>query len=417
MKKEMVKDDIVAPLLVWYDANKRILPWRENREPYRIWVSEIMLQQTRVEAVKPYFDRFITQLPGVDALAAAQEERLLKLWEGLGYYNRVKNMQKAAKIVMDEYNGKMPASYDLLLALPGIGSYTAGAIASIAFGQPVPAVDGNVLRILTRLCADPSDVLNPRFKKETEEKLLAVMPAERAGDFNQAMMELGATVCLPNGMPKCGACPWRELCEARKQNKISEIPFKAKKKPRSVEQKTVLLLRDGDRTLIRKRGRQGLLAGMYEFPMFDGWLSQEEISERVAQLGFQALYVKQLEDAVHIFTHKEWHMKGYLIKVAESGFSEQSIKERDTSAEIKEPQTNSQGEGKAVQTEKSSAMQTGSLAEPQTVQTGSQADCDDPAWYKLILPEEIESRYPVPSAFRAYTKYVDITLGNEVFLR
>nr|MBQ8252548.1 A/G-specific adenine glycosylase [Lachnospiraceae bacterium] len=247
----MVTDNIVKPLLAWYDQNKRILPWRENRDPYRIWVSEIMLQQTRVEAVKPYYDRFLKQLPDVESLAEVQEEHLLKLWEGLGYYNRVKNMQKAALVMKDVYEGRMPEEYELLLQLPGIGSYTAGAIASIAFGKPVVAVDGNVLRIITRLTADPSDILSEKFKKQVREQLLTIVPADRPGDFNQALMELGATVCLPNGAPKCHACPWHDICMARQQGRLDEIPYKKKKKPRVIEEKTVLLLRDGEKTLIR----------------------------------------------------------------------------------------------------------------------------------------------------------------------
>lgn len=363
-------DEIVVPLLAWYDENKRILPWREDRNPYRIWVSEIMLQQTRVEAVKPYFDRFIRRLPDVKSLAEVQEETLLKLWEGLGYYNRVKNMQKAARVIMEEYDGAMPSEYELLLKLPGIGSYTAGAVASIAFEKPVVAVDGNVLRIITRLTADETDILSEKFKKQIREELLKIVPAGRAGDFNQALMELGATVCLPNGAPKCEQCPWQEMCQARLQGRLNEIPYKKKKKARSVEPKTVLLLRDGERTLIRKRPDKGLLAGLFEFPTFDGWLTTEEIQREAERLGYGVLYVEELPQAVHVFSHKEWHMKGYLVKVEETGFS------------MKETADEKQNRD-----------------------------------YHLVTSEMIETTYPIPSAFRAFTPYVNVVLGNERFLR
>ena len=362
----MITRKIVLPLLSWYDENKRILPWRESRNAYRIWVSEIMLQQTRVEAVKPYFDRFIRRLPDVKSLAEVSEEELLKLWEGLGYYNRAKNMQKAARIIMDDLGGQMPSEYELLLKLPGIGSYTAGAVASIAFERPVAAVDGNVLRIITRLTADDSDVLSEKFKKQIQEELLQVIPTDRPGDFNQALMELGATVCLPNGAPKCGICPWRDMCKARAQGRLDEIPYKKKKKARTIEQKTVLLLRDGEKTLIRKRPEQGLLAGLFEFPMYDGQLSAEEIRNEAEKLGYRALYVEELTQAVHIFSHKEWHMKGYLVKVEAADFSGDSKKEQ--------------------------------------------------AGYHLVTSEMIESTYPIPSAFRAFTPYVKVALGNERFL-
>ncbi len=364
----MITDKIVLPLLSWYDENKRILPWRENRDPYRIWVSEIMLQQTRVEAVKPYFDRFIRRLPDVESLAEVPEETLLKLWEGLGYYNRVKNMQKAASRIMEEYDGKMPSEYELLLGLPGIGAYTAGAVASIAYERPVVAVDGNVLRIITRLTADDSDVLSEKFKKQIQGELLKVVPHERPGDFNQALMELGATVCLPNGAPKCDVCPWHDMCEARKQGRLDEIPYKKKKKPRTIEPKTVLLLRDGEKTLIRKRPDKGLLAGLFEFPMFDGFLTSEEIRREAEKLGYHVLYVEELAQAVHIFSHKEWHMKGYLVKVEETGFSGNEVAKLNRE-------------------------------------------------HHLVTSETIETNYPIPSAFRAFTPYVNVALGNEKFMR
>ena len=217
-------DRIAEPLLAWYDRGRRILPWREEPTPYHVWLSEIMLQQTRVEAVKPYYERFLKELPDIESLAGVEEEKLLKLWEGLGYYNRARNLKKAAMQIVIDYDGVMPGTYEELVKLPGIGSYTAGAVSSIAFGNPVPAVDGNVLRILARLRMDDRDILDAKVKKAVEEELAVVMPTDRPGDFNQALMELGAMVCIPNGMAKCEECPWKELCQARKEDRVLEFP-------------------------------------------------------------------------------------------------------------------------------------------------------------------------------------------------
>ena len=224
---------LVHPLQTWFSNNARVLPWRENPTGYYVWISEIMLQQTRVEAVKPYFDRFIRELPDVKALAECPEDKLLKLWEGLGYYNRVRNLNIAANQILDEYDGEIPSEYKELLKLKGIGSYTAGAISSIAYGRAVPAVDGNVLRVISRVTADDSDIMKQSVRSNMEAKLYELMNAtDETGIgtelipsvFNQALMELGATVCLPNGAPRCEVCPWHDLCDARKQDRISEIP-------------------------------------------------------------------------------------------------------------------------------------------------------------------------------------------------
>lgn len=310
-------DRIAVPLLGWYDSGRRILPWRENPTPYHVWISEIMLQQTRVEAVKPYYDRFLQTLPDIESLAAADDEQLLKLWEGLGYYNRVRNLKKAAQTLVSEYGGQMPEEYDKIVSLPGIGSYTAGAIASIAFGKPRPAVDGNVLRILSRLRADERDILQASVKKSVEEELSDVMPSDRPGDFNQALMELGAMVCIPNGAPKCDVCPWGELCRARIEGRIGDLPKKAKKKPRSIEEKTILVIQDAERVALRKRPEKGLLAGLYEFPSMEGYCEEERVLAYLRELGFSPLRIKALPSARHVFTHKEWHMKGYLVRVDE----------------------------------------------------------------------------------------------------
>ncbi|MCD8379050.1 MAG: A/G-specific adenine glycosylase, partial [Lachnospiraceae bacterium] len=296
---------------------KRALPWREDRNPYHIWVSEIMLQQTRVEAVKAYYLRFIRELPDVDALANVAEERLLKLWEGLGYYSRARNMQRAARIVKDEYGGVMPKTGEELIKLPGIGSYTAGAIASIAYEQVIPAVDGNVLRVLSRVFKDGRDISQAQVKKDYEELLKASMSRDYPGEFNQAMMEVGAMVCVPNGQPRCEVCPLAPYCEAHRSDTWDQYPYKSPKSPRKIEERTVLILRDEKRTAIVKRPAKGLLAGMYEFPSMKGHATEQEVLAYLKENGVQAVRIQPLEDAVHIFTHLEWRMKAYLIRVDE----------------------------------------------------------------------------------------------------
>lgn len=309
-------EQIVEPLLIWYEKNKRSLPWRDEPTPYHVWISEIMLQQTRVEAVKGYYARFIEALPEIKDLAECPEERLLKLWEGLGYYNRVKNMQKAAREVMEFYDGKLPADYEKLLSLSGIGSYTAGAVASIAYGIPKPAVDGNVLRVITRITENPSDILKQSTKREMEKNLEKIMPVHAPGAFNQSLMELGATVCVPNGMAKCECCPVAEFCMARAHDTVLEYPKKAAKKPRKIEEKTVLIIQNGQEFAIQKRPESGLLAGLYEFPNRAGYLTREEAIRCVEDMKLMPVYIKEAGSSKHIFSHVEWHMKGYLIKVA-----------------------------------------------------------------------------------------------------
>ena len=296
-------------LLAWYDKGHRILPWRENPTPYAVWVSEIMLQQTRVEAVKPYFDRFIATLPTVADLANAEEALLMKLWEGLGYYRRVKNLQKAAKVIMEEFQGEIPASYPLLRSLPGIGEYTAGAIASIAFGIPVPAVDGNVLRVLSRVCEDERDILKQPIKRDVTKALKEIYPSERAGDFTQSLMELGATVCVPNGAPHCEECPLSDRCLSHLHHCTDVIPVKTSKKPRKMQKKTVFLLEYQGKLAVRKRGENGLLAGLWEFPNREGHLNLEEAKESLKEMGIEVKLLKKAGKATHIFTHIEWQMQ------------------------------------------------------------------------------------------------------------
>lgn len=303
---------IVRPLTKWYQENHRKLPWRENKEPYRIWVSEIMLQQTRVETVIPYYGRFMKQLPDIAALAACGDEELIKLWEGLGYYSRVRNLKKAAQIICTQYQGQFPQDFDAILALPGIGAYTAGAVASIAFGMPRAAVDGNVLRVITRLTENGRDIMDEKFRRMVTKELEAVYPAKNRGDFTQSLMELGAVVCVPNGEPRCTECPIRELCGAYASGTQMQYPVKKKKPARKAEQKTVLLLRCNDRIAIRKRGEGGVLSGMWELPNLDGNLPEQEILKQLSEKGIAVEALRRPEDKKqcikHVFTHIEWDM-------------------------------------------------------------------------------------------------------------
>ena len=290
------------PLLEWFRDNARRLPWRDDPTPYHVWLSEIMLQQTRVAAVLDYYKRFLAEAPDAAALAALPEERLMKLWQGLGYYSRARNLQKAAKVIVEEHGGQFPSDYAAIRALPGVGDYTAGAICSIAFGQAVPAVDGNVLRVYARVCGDDGDISTPQMKKKVTQALEAVIPVSAAGAFNQALMELGATVCLPNGAPLCERCPAKGFCAALAQDRIKELPVKAPKKPRRVEERTVWLVFLGNRVALRRRPGRGLLAGLWEFPNEPGG------GPLPAGWGIAALSDEYAGQAKHIFTHIEWHM-------------------------------------------------------------------------------------------------------------
>lgn len=360
-EREAVAAGLSGPLLQYYDAGRRILPWREEPTAYRVWVSEIMLQQTRVEAVKPYFARFMEALPDIKSLAEAEEEQLLKLWEGLGYYSRVRNLGKAAKQIVAENSGKMPSTVEELLKLPGIGSYTAGAISSIAYGRVAPAVDGNVLRVMSRIFKDDRDILNTQVKKDWESLLTHTMSKDRPGDFNQAMMEVGAMVCVPNGAPKCHICPFENICQAHLCGEELKYPYKAPKKQRVIEERTILILRDENKTALVKRPEKGLLAGMYEFPILDGHVAEEVVVTYLKERGLDTLWITPLEDAKHIFTHKEWHMKGYMVRVDE-------------------------------------------LTRGET-----------PADWLFVEPKETEKNYPIPSAYARYMKYLQVTVGYEVF--
>lgn len=357
LEQEQLKET-VEPIVSWYRENKRQLAWREDVSAYRVWVSEIMLQQTRVEAVKPFYDRFLKELPTVKDLAEAKEDKLLKLWEGLGYYNRVRNMQKAAIQVMENFGGEFPRTYEEILSLTGIGNYTAGAICSFAYGIPKPAVDGNVLRVISRIIASEEDIMKPAVRMKIEYMLDGVIPKDSASDFNQGLIELGALICTPKGMAKCEDCPVQKFCQARKENKVEELPIKAKAKERRIEKRTVFVFQDGENIAIRKRKSKGLLAGLYEFPNEEGQFTEDEVIAYSKEKGLYPIQIKKLGEAKHVFSHVEWHMTGYAVRVDEL--------------------------------EKS---------------------CEKDMLF--IHPEEIQKEYPMPSAFEYYTNQVNIKLGME----
>ena len=317
MEEQALLRESLAILCRWFEANGRPLPWRERPEPYRVWVSEIMLQQTRIEAVRGYYERVMAAFPTVEALAAADEEALLKLWEGLGYYSRARNLKKAAERVAADHGGRLPETAAELKKLPGIGDYTAGAIASIACGQPEPAVDGNVLRVLSRLLASAEDVLQAPVRRRFTEALRAVYPAGReAGLATQGLMELGETVCLPNAAPLCLLCPLVSLCRGRAEGEPERYPVRSAKKPRRVEERTVLLLSAGELWAVTKRPETGLLAGLWEFPNLPGFLDEAALRARLAEQGGELLSLASCGEAKHLFTHVEWRMRGCRVEAA-----------------------------------------------------------------------------------------------------
>ena len=369
--------DFVKPMLVWYNENARDLPWRRTKDPYLIWVSEIMLQQTRVEAVLGYYERFTSALPTVTDLALCPEDRLLKLWEGLGYYSRARNMQKAARIVCESYAGQMPESAADLMKLPGIGEYTAGAISSIAFGQAEPAVDGNVLRVIARLEAISDNILNESVKKKIREELRGLYDANDGtfGLLNQAFMDLGAGVCLAGSAPKCDICPISSYCRCFELGLQSELPVRVKKQKRRIEKRTVLLLHRDETYAIRKRPDSGLLSGLYEFPNETGELSSDDALGKAESMGLMPLRIKKLSAAKHIFSHVEWHMTGFEILVAPSEFPEDDgVQDAGDLSHTKE-----------------------NVKENPLI---------------FATPEMIESKYPVPSAFEKYAKMINIRTGK-----
>lgn len=307
-----------ALLLPWYRENQRDLPWRMDRQPYHIWLSEIMLQQTRVEAVKGYYTRFLSALPDIQSLAQCSDEVLHKLWEGLGYYSRVRNLKKAAQMIVEHYGGVFPDAYADVISLPGIGEYTAGAICSIAFHQPTPAVDGNVLRVVSRLTDDPSPIDQPETKRQVTKLLAQIYPAE-AGDFTQALMELGATVCGPNRKPDCESCPCQSICLGFQHGTAESLPVKSPKKGRRMEDRTVLILSCDGRFALEKRPERGLLAGLWQFPNLPGHLNTQQALDAVTDLGLRPREILRETEKTHIFTHIQWNMKGIYLEVDQTG--------------------------------------------------------------------------------------------------
>lgn len=403
-------NEIIPYLLHWYDYNRRILPWREDPTPYHVWVSEIMLQQTRVEAVRGYYDRFLASLPDVKALAEAEEETLLKLWEGLGYYNRVRNMQKAARVLVEQYNGEMPADYKAIRLLPGIGDYTAGAIASIAFGLPYPAVDGNVLRVLSRITGSEEDIAREKTKQAVREELLRVMPT-RSGDFNQSLMELGAMVCLPNGKPLCEQCPVMHLCRAFREGRETELPVKSGKKERRIEKRTVYMIFCGEKILLHRREKKGLLAGLWEFPNgltaeqapeaeelrvrfreeLQATLHEELQAESKAAAGGIKVTVTKGKKAKHIFSHIEWHMEGICIQAEPETADTQEASPECLKAFAEQIE---------VRDRRSLQERLKAFAEQLTGACKKEEDA------VFVTVAELRDSYAVPSAFEAYVKEV-----------
>lgn len=318
MKTDKILSRLPETLLPWYAQNRRDLPWRRDRECYHIWLSEIMLQQTRVEAVKGYYTRFLTALPTIQALAECDDELLHKLWEGLGYYSRVRNLKKAAMVIQDKFAGRFPETYGDIRALPGIGDYTAGAICSIAYDLPTPAVDGNVLRVFARLLDDDTPIDLPAMKDRVRRELSLVYPKE-AGSFTQALMELGATICGPNRKPDCENCPCGAFCLGRLHGRSETLPVKAPKRQRRQEDRTVFLFSCQGSWALEKRPETGLLAGLWQFPNVPGYLSTQEVLAAAEGMGLRPKEVRREVLRRHIFTHIRWDMKGVYLEVAEKG--------------------------------------------------------------------------------------------------
>lgn len=343
-------------LLAWYDIHRRDLPWRGSKDPYKIWVSEIMLQQTQVNTVKPYYYRFIEALPNVYALSQASEEELHKLWEGLGYYNRVKNMKKAAMDLVENYNGKLPKSKKELMKLSGIGPYTAGAIASIAFNEVVSAIDGNVFRIYTRLYEIDTPIEQVKTKRLIDRKVMDTIDKKQPGEFNQALMDLGNDICTTT-KPNCTECPLNNYCLAYSHSTMEEYPVRKAKKKKRVEKRTVLILIHNDKLLVSKRPEGGLLSGLWEFPNYLGHFSKEDVEKLLLEQGYIVNNIESLPKSKHLFSHVEWQMIAYQINLK--------------SQQIMEPIT---PYGEVL---------------------------------KWISQEEVENDYALPTAFRNYLKEVD----------
>ena len=386
---------MAARLLDWYDENRRILPWREDPSPYHVWLSEIMLQQTRVDTVIGYYNRFIEAMPDIRALAEADEDRVLKLWQGLGYYSRARNLRKAARAVVDDYGGDMPDTAEQLQRLPGIGPYVAAAVASIAFGRKEPAVDGNLLRIFARVTLWDQSIRTAPAKRAAADYYLILLPESRPGDMNQALMDLGAGICLPNGTPLCGQCPWSPYCLAHAEHREQALPVRDAKKSRRVERRTILRIRVGKRYVIRQRPANALLANLYEFPNESGWLSETEAAEAVRQMGFRIVSTPApLPASKHIFSHLEWHMRGYEMEaVPVSSAPAESLSALD-------PLSFKGASDMAADSDRPATSEIWESAG--SGPTSSSLDPPRDNDYLLATPEEIESEYAMPTAFAAY---------------
>ena len=402
MTQELIKKTInikyfQSKLLDWYHKNKRSMPWRENPTPYHVWISEIMLQQTRVEAVRIYYLRFLGRLPDIKSLAEVSDDELYKLWEGLGYYNRAKNLKKTAELLMRDYNGALPSSYEQLLQLPGIGCYTAGAFASIAFNQNVPAVDGNVMRVISRITGDFRDIMKQSTRKGMEELVKTlILPAE-VQHFNQALMELGAVVCIPNGSPGCDCCPVSSICYAYENGKQEELPVKKAKKDRKIEKRTVLVfMNEKAEFFIQKREAKGLLSGLWEFVSIEGELSLEHLKLFLEQHRIYFYKITKIEDSKHIFSHIEWHMKGYLVRIKER----QAFDRNQVSELFGTYNGSSEEERLAVKEEKTSLEASFVFRKEQ-------------AWCKLDI---LKQEYSVPTAFKTYLDSIEKGRIKEEFL-
>lgn len=299
-------------LVMWYRIHQKQYPWRNTNDPYDVWISEIMLQQTRIEAVIPKFLEFKKAFPNVQALASAQLDEVYRVWQGLGYYSRALNLHRAAKVIVEQYHGQLPTHHQQLLVLPGIGPYTAGAIGSIAFDLPTPAVDGNVLRVICRIYGIYDDVRLPSTRHVVEERLKPwyQMDSQENGDITQGLMEVGQSLCLPKGKPHCQQCPFQEHCVTAKHDLYQEIPYRSKNAQRKVEQRTILLLQYHDEVVLQKRPQRGLLAGLYEFINLNQAYSIKQI-----EMMYPLANVLSLPFAKHIFTHKEWHMTMYRVQL------------------------------------------------------------------------------------------------------
>lgn len=317
--KYIIQNEDAKAITEWYQKNKRQLPWRDTNNPYDVWLSEIMLQQTRIEAVKPKFLLFKQTLPTIQDLANCEEDALMRLWEGLGYYSRARNLKKCAIALVEQYNAQLPEDYKALLKLPGIGPYTAGAISSIAYGLPAAAVDGNVMRVLARYFEITEDIRSDTLKKEMEQTILECFQEDSTpsfvSNFNQGIMELGETICIPNGEAKCSICPLQHTCKAHLHETTDTIPYRSALNQRKIIERTLFIIRDGDQFLIHKRADKGLLAGLYEFIGVDAHLNKKEVIQEVEKHNIHPTHIKRLEDAKHIFTHLEWHMHAYEITV------------------------------------------------------------------------------------------------------